>query len=75
MTTQDGHITLNNPQLQQALLRLAKQQQQNLQDFVIDVLSRYVQETENPIILEEKQLEIGRQFMRDYHETFNELAK
>ena len=81
MNTQDVHITLNNPQLEEALLRLANQHQQNLQEFVIDVLSRYVQEIEKPVTLKEQQpnfeeqLEIGREFMRDYHETFNTLAK
>ncbi|PPD50457.1 MAG: hypothetical protein CTY16_01500 [Methylobacter sp.] len=43
---QDIHLTLHDPQLEQALLRLAKQQQQNLPEFVLSILSRYVNETE-----------------------------
>ncbi len=43
---QDIHLTLNDPQLEQSLLRLATQQQQNLPEFVLGILSRYVIETE-----------------------------
>ncbi len=43
---QDIHLTLNDPQLEQSLLRLATQQQQNLPEFVLGILSRYVTETE-----------------------------
>ncbi|NOS86942.1 MAG: hypothetical protein HOP34_00125 [Methylococcaceae bacterium] len=42
---QDIHLTLQDPQLEQALLHMAKQQQQNLPDFVLSILSRYVLET------------------------------
>lgn len=40
---QDIRVTLHDP-LEQALLSLAKQHQQNIQEFVITILSRYVQE-------------------------------
>jgi hypothetical protein len=43
---QDIHLTLNDPQLEQSLLRLATQQQQNLPEFVLSILSSYVTETE-----------------------------
>ncbi len=43
---QDIHLIVHDPQLEQALLRLAKQHQQNLQDFVMTVLARYIQENE-----------------------------
>jgi len=43
---QDIHLTLNDPQLEQTLLRLATQQQQNLPELILNILSRYVNETE-----------------------------
>ncbi|MCX7096393.1 MAG: hypothetical protein NTV43_00630 [Methylococcales bacterium] len=42
---QNIHLTLQDPQLEQALLHMAKQQQQNLPEFVLSILSRYVLET------------------------------
>ena len=39
-------ITLSNSPLEQAILSLAKQHKQNLQEFVIEALSYYVQELE-----------------------------
>jgi hypothetical protein len=41
---QDIHVILYDSPLEQAVLRLAKQQQQNLQEFMIAALSYYVQE-------------------------------
>lgn len=40
---QDIHVILYDSPLEQAVLRLAKQQQQNLQEFMIAALSYYVQ--------------------------------
>jgi len=37
-------LTLHDPQLEQALSRLANQHQQNLADFIVTVLTDYVQE-------------------------------
>ncbi|WP_019864457.1 hypothetical protein [Methylovulum miyakonense] len=54
---QDIHLTLHDPQLEQALLRLAKQQQQNLPEFVLSILSRYVNETEQPETLSIQKLD------------------
>ncbi|MFZ2452726.1 MAG: hypothetical protein WAW36_19640 [Methylovulum miyakonense] len=54
---QDIHFTLHDPQLEQALLRLAKQQQQNLPEFVLSILSRYVNETEQPETLSIQKLD------------------
>ncbi len=44
-------ITLPDSSLEQAVLRLAKQQQQNLADFVIAALNYYVQEKEKAVDL------------------------
>jgi hypothetical protein len=41
---QDIHVILYDSPLEQAVLRLAKQQQQNLQEFMIAALSYYVEE-------------------------------
>lgn len=54
---QDIHVTLYDSQLEQAVLRLAKQQQQNLQEFVITALSYYIQETEKPAGLKIQKLD------------------
>lgn len=44
-------ITLPDSALEQAVLRLAKQQQQNLADFVIAALNYYVQEKDTAPVL------------------------
>lgn len=46
---QNIHITLQDPALEQALLRLTGQHQQNLQDFIITALRHYIQEIEHPL--------------------------
>lgn len=54
---QDIHVTLHDPQLEQAVLRLAKQHQQNLQELVITALSYYIQEAEQSTALQVQKLD------------------
>ncbi|NOQ34662.1 MAG: hypothetical protein GQ569_02045 [Methylococcaceae bacterium] len=48
---QDINVRLQDSQLEQAVLRLAKQQHQNLQEFVISALSYYIEEKEKPMAI------------------------
>lgn len=42
------HITLQDPVLEQAVLRLTRQRHQDLQDFIITALRHYIGEIEQP---------------------------
>jgi hypothetical protein len=50
-------ITLQYSQLEQTVLRLAKQHQKNLQEFIITTLNYYIQETEEPTALNVQKLD------------------
>ncbi len=54
---QDIHLTLHDPQLEQALLRLAKQHQQSLPELVLSILTCYVNETGQPETLSIQKLD------------------
>ena len=43
---QEIHLKLQDTQLEQTVLRLAKQQQQSLQEFVMSALNDYIQRQE-----------------------------
>lgn len=51
------HLDVHDSQLEQAMLRLAEQQHQNLQEFVISALSFYIQEKENSTAIKVQKLD------------------
>lgn len=72
-------------ELEITLEALAKKEQISLNEILKRLINHYVSQTQ-PQELSAKnalddastmsqQLEIGREFMREYHETFSELAK
>lgn len=67
-------ITLSDSPLEQAVLRLAKQQHQNLQEFVMTALNYYVREAEKTTPIKVQKLN-PFQYANAPIETFKAIAE
>jgi hypothetical protein len=64
-----------NKEVEIALADLAEHENLSIDDMIQRLIACYVHQNTPQNQTESSQLEIGREFMREYHQTFVELAK